>query len=75
MNEFVHFQLVQRQLVEAGLDTTLAAHREGNEAVFSLSVHLHEQNPDTMARLTEVTTKNQFTFTIDRHNTAALVPA
>ena len=72
MNDFVRFQLMQRLLVEGGLDTTLSAHREGDEAVFSLSVDLHKQTPEAMAKLAELTSDNQFAFTVGKDNVASL---
>jgi hypothetical protein len=72
MNDFVRFQLMQRRLVEAGLESTLDARREGNQAVFSLTVHVHEQNSDGMARLAALTTENGFSFTFEKDDRAAL---
>jgi hypothetical protein len=66
VNDLERFQDLQVKLVEAGFDTTFRARREGNEAVFSLTVALHqEQNPELMARLTEIITRYGFAFTAE----------
>jgi hypothetical protein len=66
VNELERFQGLQVKLVEAGFDTTLRARREGNEAVFSLTVALHhEQTPELMARLTEIIGAHGFAFTAE----------
>ncbi len=65
MNDLERFQALQRLLVDAGFTTTLEARREGNEAVFSLSVDLRKQTPEEMAVLAEITTKNNFAFTVE----------
>jgi hypothetical protein len=65
MHELEEFQTLQRLLVEAGFATTLEARRERNEAVFSLTVKMHEQTPEEMARLADITTRNNFSFTVD----------
>lgn len=66
MHDLERFQALQRQLVtEAGLPTTLEARREGDQAVFSLSVDLRDQEPEQMAALGEITTGNGFTFSVD----------
>jgi hypothetical protein len=66
MNDLERFQAVQVKLVAAGFDTTLKARREGNEAVFSLTVALHhEQTPELMARLTEVVSGEGLAFTAE----------
>jgi hypothetical protein len=60
------FQDLQVKLVEGGFDTTLRARREGNEAVFSLTVALHhEQTPELMARLTEIVSAYGLAFTAE----------
>jgi hypothetical protein len=65
MNDLERFQALQRLLVDAGFATTLEARREKNEAVFSLSIDLCKQTPEEMAVLAEITTKNNFAFTVD----------
>ena len=72
MNDFVRLQMTQRVLVEGGMDTTLDARREGDQAVFSLSVDLHEQSPEAMAKLAQITSDNHFAFTVGKDNVAAL---
>jgi hypothetical protein len=71
MNDLERFQSLQRALVDAGFATTLEARRERNEAVFSLTVDVDEQDPAQMALLAELTTENGFAFTVD-HNHAAI---
>ncbi len=71
MNDLERFQALQRFLVEVGFDTTLDARREGNQAVFSLIVNVHNQPPEMMAKLSEITTNNNFAFTVD-HDKAAI---
>jgi hypothetical protein len=70
MNDLERFQAVQRLLVEAGFATTLEARRERNEAVFSLVVALGEQTPEKMAALAEITTQNNFAFTVENDRAA-----
>ena len=66
VNDLERFQDLQVKLVQADFDTTLRARREGNEAVFSLTVALHqEQTPELMARLTEIITRHGFAFTAE----------
>jgi hypothetical protein len=66
VNELERFQDLQVKLVEGGFDTTLRARREGNEAVFSLTVALHhEQTPELMAKLTEIISRHGFAFTAE----------
>lgn len=72
MHDLAGFQSLQRALVEAGFATTLEARREGKDAVFSLEVDLHEQTPEKMASLSELTSANGFTFTVER-DVAAVV--
>jgi len=63
------------KLVQAGFDTTLRARREGNEAVFSLTVALHqEQTPELMARLTEIITRYGFAFTAENETVEITKP-
>jgi hypothetical protein len=65
MNDLERFQTLQRALVDAGFASTLEARRERNEAVFSLTVAIDEQDPAQMALLAELTTDNGFAFTVD----------
>lgn len=76
MNDLEHFQALQRELVDAGFATTLEARRERNEAVFSLTVDLDDQDPVQVARLAEVTTRRGFAFTAeDKHAAISLLAA
>jgi hypothetical protein len=71
MNDFERFQALQTKLVEGGFDTTLRARREGNEAVLSLTVRLHqEQTPDLMAKLTSIVSEHGFAFTAENETIA-----
>jgi hypothetical protein len=72
MDNFEHFQSLQRVLVEAAFDTSLDARREQDEAVFSLTVKLHHQTPEKMASLSAITTDNGFAFTIDGDSAAIM---
>jgi hypothetical protein len=66
VNELQRFQDLQIELVEGGFDTTLKARRERNEAVFSLTVALHqEQTPELMAKLTEIISARGLAFTAE----------
>jgi hypothetical protein len=66
VNELQRFQDLQIELVEGGFDTTLKARRERNEAVFSLTVALHqEQTPELMAKLTEIVSARGLAFTAE----------
>lgn len=66
MNDLERFQSLQVKLVEGGFDTTLRARRERNEAVFSLTVALHqEQTPELMAKLTDIIGSHGFAFTAE----------
>ena len=71
MNDLERFQAVQRFLVEVGFHTTFEARREGNQAVFSLVVDVHDQPAEKMAQLSEITTENNFAFTVN-HDKAAI---
>jgi hypothetical protein len=70
VNDFERFQALQRVLVGVGFDTTFDARREGNQAVFSLQVDVHDQPAEMMAQLAEITTENQFAFTVNRDKAA-----
>jgi hypothetical protein len=70
LNDFERFQTLQRVLVEVGFDTTFDARREGNQAVFSLMVNVHDQPAAMMAQLAEITTDNNFAFTVNRDKAA-----
>jgi hypothetical protein len=60
------FQVLQRNLVRNGFDSTFRAWREGNEAVSSLTVALHaKQEPEVMAKLSELITQGGFAFTAE----------
>jgi hypothetical protein len=60
------FQVLQQELVRAGFDSTLRAWREGNEAVMTLLVALHEQQtPERMSKLTDIVDEHGFAFTAD----------
>jgi len=66
VNDLERFQGLQVKLVEGGFDTTLRARREGNEAVFSLTVALHqEQTPELMSKLTGIIGAHGFAFTAE----------
>jgi hypothetical protein len=65
MNNFERFQRLQVLLVQAGFETTLNARREHDEAVISLSAGIDDDSPEQMARLAEITTENDFAFTVD----------
>lgn len=65
MNDLERFQALQRLLVESRFTSSLEARREGDEAVFSLSVDVDTQNAEQMKVLAEVMTDNNFAFTID----------
>jgi hypothetical protein len=65
MNDLERFQALQRELVDAGFATTLDARRERNEAVFSLTVALDDDDPAQVAALAEVTTARGFAFTAE----------
>jgi hypothetical protein len=66
VSELERFQDLQVKLVVAGFDTTLKARRERDEAVFSLTVALHqEQTPEVMAKLTEIIGGHGFAFTAE----------
>jgi hypothetical protein len=66
MNELARFQDLQLKLVKAGFDTTFRARREGNEAVSTMTVALHdEQRPEVMATLTEIIGAQGFAFTAE----------
>jgi hypothetical protein len=66
MNDLERFQDLQVKLVEGGFDTTLRARREQNEAVFSLTVALHqEQTPELMAKVTEIVSAYGLAFTAE----------
>jgi hypothetical protein len=66
MDELERFQDLQVRLVEAGFDTTFRVRREGNEAVSTMTVALHqEQTPEVMATLTEIVSAHGFAFTAD----------
>jgi len=71
VNDFERFQALQGFLVEVGFHTTFDARREGNQAVFSLVVDVHDQPPEMMAKLSELTTDNNFAFTVN-HDQAAI---
>jgi hypothetical protein len=43
MTNLESFQALQRRLVGNGFDSTLRSWREGNEAVITLTVALHEE--------------------------------
>jgi hypothetical protein len=69
------FQVLQGALVRDGFDSTLRAWREGNEAVMTLTVALHEaQTPERMTKLADLVRTNGFTFTAD-NETVDIVPA
>jgi hypothetical protein len=71
MNDLERFQDLQVRLVEGGFDTTLKARRDGNEAVFSLTVALHhEQTPELMAKLTQIVSGHGFAFTAENETIA-----
>jgi hypothetical protein len=65
VNDLERFQALQRLLVNAGFGSTLDVRREANQAVFSLSVGLGTQEPETMATLSKITTDNNFAFTVE----------
>jgi hypothetical protein len=65
MNNLEHFQSLQRVLVTAAFDTSLNARRERDEAVFSLTLKLHEQTEEKMSSIVEIKTDNRFVFTTD----------
>src|SRR6476619_6147893 len=55
MQNLESFQALQGALVRDGFDSTLRAWREGDEAVMTLTVALHEaQTPERMAKLADV---------------------
>jgi hypothetical protein len=75
MNDLQHFQRVQVSLVEGGFDTTLQAHRDGDQAVFTLIVTLHqEETPELMARLTEIITGHGLSFTAENETVEIALP-
>ena len=66
MQNLEGFQALQGVLVRDGFDSTLRARREGDEAVITLTVALHEeQTPERMAKLADVITSNGFAFTAE----------
>jgi len=66
MNQLARFQDLQLNLVEAGFDTTFRVRRDGNEAVSTMTVALHEeQRPEIMATLTEIIGAHGFAFTAE----------
>lgn len=66
MQNLESFQALQGELVRNGFDSTLRAWREGDEAVMTLTVALHEaQTPERMAKLADVVGSKNFAFTAD----------
>jgi hypothetical protein len=66
MQNLEDFQDLQSALVRDGFDSTLRAWREGNEAVMTLTVALHEaQTPERIAKLADVVGERGFAFTAE----------
>jgi hypothetical protein len=66
MQNLESFQALQGALVREGFDSTLRAWREGDEAVMTLTVALHEpQTPERMTRLADLVGSNGFSFTAE----------
>jgi hypothetical protein len=75
MTDLQDFQRLQVSLVEGGFDTTLQAHREADQAVFSLSVALHhEQTPEVMTKLTDIVAGHGLSFTAEDETVRIAVP-
>jgi hypothetical protein len=71
MNELERFQDLQLRLVEAGFDTTFRVRREGNQAVSTMTVALHqEQTPEVMATLSDIVDACGFAFTAENETVA-----
>ena len=66
MQNLESFQALQGALVRDGFDSTLRAWREGDEAVMTLTVALHEaQTPERMAKLADLVGSKGFAFTAE----------
>jgi hypothetical protein len=71
MKSLESFQALQQALVRDGFDSTLRARREGDEAVITMTVALHQQQtPERMAQLTEIINGNGFAFTAENETVA-----
>ena len=66
MQTLESFQALHGALVRDGFDSTLRTWREGDEAVITLTVALHEtQTPDRMAKLADIVGSKGFAFTAE----------
>jgi hypothetical protein len=71
VKDLASFQSLQSELVRSGFDSTLRAWREGDEAVMTLTVALHQkQTPELMHRLANVVDANGFGFTAENETIA-----
>ena len=76
MKNLESFQVLQRALVGNGFDSTLRSWREGNEAVITLTVALHEeQSPERMTKLADLIGSNGFAFTAENETVDITAPA
>jgi hypothetical protein len=66
MQNLESFHALQDVLVRNGFDSTLRAWREGDQAVMTLTVALHEaQTPERMAKLADVVGSRGFAFSAE----------
>jgi hypothetical protein len=66
MQNLESFQALQGELVRDGFDSTLRTWREGDKAVITLTVALHEaQTPERMAKLADIIGSQGFAFTAE----------
>jgi hypothetical protein len=71
VNDLDRFQVIQRQLLTAGLSSKLDVRRERDYAVITLTVALGNPDPAVTQTLVDITTVNDATFTVE-HDQAAV---